>query len=301
MFNQMKTSFVFTALIIVVMTAWAQDFQADFVKSFNAKDTTAQIEILEKWQAADANDPELYVSYFNYYFVRSKQEMIMLEASPTGEQSLSIQDSSGQSVGFLNGGIYYDPVFFEKAIAIIDTGISRFPSRLDMRFGKIYVLGLKKDWDAHTNEIIKAIDDHFADSVQWTWSEGEAVEDRNDFFLSSVQDYQYDLYGTGDTSLLPKMGEIAQAVLNYHPEHVESLSNLSITYLLTDQFDKALVPLLKAEEIRPTDAIVLSNIAQAYFMMENKEKAILYYRKVIEHGGEDIAAFAKDRIKELEK
>ncbi|MEM6347141.1 MAG: tetratricopeptide repeat protein [Bacteroidota bacterium] len=295
----MRTAFVFMLLIIAAFTAWAQDFKTDFVKSFNAKDTSAQREILEKWEAEDANDPELYTSYFNYYFGKSKQSMLILENTPQGEKSLGIQDSTGKTVGYINGGTFFDPADFGKAIAIIDTGIKLFPTRLDMRFGKTHVLGQKGDWNAYTAEIVRSIEGHFEDSLVWTWTEGKLVEDRDDFFLSSIQDYQYDLYQTGEDSLLPKMAEIAEKILSYQPDHVESLSNLSITYLLTDQFDKALVPLLQAEEIRPTDAIVLSNIAQAYLLLEDKENAIIYYQKVAEHGDKDLVEFAEARIKEL--
>ncbi|MEL7534839.1 MAG: tetratricopeptide repeat protein, partial [Bacteroidota bacterium] len=295
----MKTPFVFTLLSLALFAVWGQEFQEDFVKSFNAKDTSAQREILAKWQEADANDPALYTSYFNYYFVKSKQSMIILEDAPKGKESLGIQDSTGKTVAFFNDGVYYDPVNFGKAIAIIDTGISKFPTRLDMRFGKTYILGEKGDWDAFTAEILKSIEGHFEDSLLWTWTEDKLVEERDDFFLSSIQDYQYDLYETGDDSLLSKMAEISEKILSYHPDHVESLSNLSITYLLTEQFEKALKPLLKAEKIRPTDAIVLSNIAQAYFLMEDKESAILYYQKVVEHGDQELIKFAKERIKEL--
>jgi len=297
----MKTSFFLILTFWVAALAWGQDYQQDFVQSFEAKDTSAQRQILEKWQAADANDPELYTSYFNYYFVKSKQEVISLEGSSSGEQGFALQDSTGKAVGYLNSGLYFNPIDFERAIMMIDSGISLFPTRLDMRFGKIYAFSVKKDWDAFTAEILKSIEGHFVDSLIWTWSEGKTVEDREGFFLSAMQDYQYDLYETGDDNLLPKMGEIAEKILGYYPDHVESLSNLSITYLLTDQFEKALVPLLKAEEIRPTDGIVLSNIAQAYFMMEDQENAILYYQKVVEHGDEQLVKFAKDRIQELSK
>lgn len=297
----MKNHLLLLIALLFVQLVWAQDFQTEFVNSFDAQDTAAQRQVLAKWQASDVNDPELYTSYFNYYLQKSQQEMIMMEAMPQGEQSLSIMDSSGQAVGFLNGGVYYNPSDFGMAMAMIDSGITRFPTRLDMRFGKISALGLKKDWETYTAEIIETVEDHYEGKLAWTWAEGEAVEDPENFLLSSIQDYQYDLYGTGADSLLPKMGEISQKILSYNPDHVESLSNLSITYLLTGQLENALEPLKQAEKLRPKDHIVLGNIAQAYYMMKDSENAILYYRKVIKHGDREAVQFATKRIEELKK
>ena len=80
-----------------------------------------------------------------------------------------------------------------------------------------------------------------------------------------------------------------------------SLSNLSITYLLTDQYDKAISPLLKAEKLDPKDYIVLSNIARAYVLKGDKQKAIEYYEKTSKYGDEQIKAFAQQQIEKLKK
>ncbi len=77
------------------------------------------------------------------------------------------------------------------------------------------------------------------------------------------------------------MREIANKVLEFYPNHIESLSNLSITYLLTGEFDKGIESLLKAEKINPKDYIVLGNIAQGYKMKGNKKKAVEYYKKAV--------------------
>ena len=52
---------------------------------------------------------------------------------------------------------YYSEKELQKAFKKIDEGISNFPNRLDMRFGKIYVLGLVENWEDFTAEIIKTV------------------------------------------------------------------------------------------------------------------------------------------------
>ncbi len=94
---------------------------------------------------------------------------------------------------------------------------------------------------------------------------------------------------------------MANAILKHYPNHIESLSNLSITYLLTGEYDKGIEPLLKAEKLNPQDYIVLSNIAQGYKLKGDKEKAIEYYQKTMEFGNEQAKTYAKEQIEELKK
>lgn len=95
------------------------------------------------------------------------------------------------------------------------------------------------------------------------------------------------------------MKRIAETVLKYYPDHIESLSNLSIVYLLQKQYDKALEPLLKAEKLDPKDYIVLSNIAQAYKLKGDNKNAIKYYQLTIKHGDEQAKKYARGQIDEL--
>lgn len=84
--------------------------------------------------------------------------------------------------------------------------------------------------------------------------------------------------------------------MTYNPNHIESLSNSSITYLVEKEQEKALTPLNKAEEISPEDYIVLNNIAFCHKEMNNNEKAIEYYQKVIKYGDKRAIEHAKNEI-----
>lgn len=297
----MKNLPVLIALIISVNFCYAQDYHAQFVKSLQADDTLKQWEILTAWQKADPKSPELYTSYFNYYFQKSKQELIALTGEEPSGERMSFQDSTGQTVGFFGNQTTFNGPVLQKGLDKIDEGIRRYPNRLDMRFGKIYVLGQLEDWDNFTQEIVKAIQYSKQNKNAWYWTNNEKKENGQEFFLTSLQDYQFQLYETGRDVLLKYMGTIANEVLKYYPDHVESMSNLSITYLLTDKPDKAIEILLKAEKISPRDPIILGNIAHGYKQAGNKKKAIEYYKKVIQYADPETAEQAKQHLKELEK
>lgn len=288
-------------VILFTTTAFGQDYKANFDKYYQEGDTTKQLEVLKKWESEDPKNPELFTSYFNYYFLKSRKEALSMSTEEPKGKSLSFQDSTGKTAGYIGSEIYYEPKTFKKAIEKIDQGIKLYPNRLDMRFGKIYVLGQNEDWTKFTDEIVRTIQYSNKNDNQWTWTNNEKKENGKDFFLTSLQDYQLNLYNTGDDDLLVNMRTIALEILEYYPKHIESLSNLSITYLLTGEYDKGIEPLLKAEKIDPEDAIVLGNIAQGYKLKGDKETAIEYYEKVIKYGDERSIAYAKQQIQELKK
>jgi len=281
----------------------AQEYQSDFQKYFQENDTINQLKTLTEWEKSNPKDAELFTSYFNYYFNKSRDEIIIVAAGapPAGEKYLSLSDSSGNYAGFIGSQINYDESYLKKGLDKITEGIDLYPNRLDMRFGKIYVLGQIKDWNSFTKEIVKTIDYSAENNNQWTWTNNEKQKDGENFFLSSLQDYQVQLYNTGNDDLLLNMREIANTILKHYPSHIESLSNLSVTYLLTGEYDKGIEPLLKAEKINPKDYIVLSNIAQGYKLKGDKKKAIEYYEKTIKYGDEDAKTFARQQIEELKK
>jgi len=288
-------------IILIANICFAQDFYSEFADAYHSGDTTKQIEILIKWEKEQPNNPQLFTSRFNYHFNKSRQEVLEIRTDVPQEDGLVIEDSLGNTAGFLGSRILYDQVEVDNAIKYINKGIEKHPTRLDMRFGKTYLYGQLEDWDNFTDEIIKTINYSATKSTPWLWSNDEVKEGDNEFMLASMQDYQLQLYDTQDDNLLKNMRKIAKAILEVYPNHVESLSNLSITYLIFEEFDKALEPLIKAESINPEDHIVLANIANTYKKLENKEKSIEYYKKLLKFKEDGIAEFAQKEIDLLSK
>lgn len=289
------------AIILVTIANWsiAQDFHSEFLNACESNDTTKQIQVLIEWEKTDSSSPELYTSRFNYHFLNSQQEVLELNTEETKGEGLLIKDSLGNTAGFLRNKLIYNLEEIKKSFKYIDKGIEKNPNRLDMRFGKTYVYGQLEEWDKFTNEIIKTIEYSSTKASAWLWTNDEIHEGDNEFMLSAIQDYQLQLYNTGNDSLLMNMRLIAITILERYPNHIESLSNLSITYTLLGEFDKAIKPLIKAESINPDDHIVIANIANTYKMMANKEKSIEYYEKLMKFDIDGIADFAKQQIELL--
>lgn len=299
-----QTTFLLFALTLLINHVSGQTFKQQFNDLVSKKDTAGQRQLLGNWEKTNSNDPELFIAYFNYYVIKSKKEVVALGQNPKGEGVFQIMDqdtTKKEPVGYIYGDIFFDPELLSKGFSWINKGIDTYPNRLDMRFGKIYMFGQLEDYENFTTEIIKTLDYSSINKNKWTWSEDIALDLPKEFMLGAIQDYQVQLYNTENDSLLENMKRIAETVLNYYPDHIESLSNISIVFMLQKQYDKALEPLLKAEKINPNDYIILSNIAQAYKLKGDNKNAIKYYELTIKNGNQQAKKYAQEQIDELKK
>lgn len=288
------------ALFMTCNCGIAQNLRDHFNETMANNDTVARLKILDEWSKTGKDDPELRIAWFNHHFASARVQTLHLGENPQGDDALTVRDSTGSSVSFLSQGqVAYDVKKAELAIGTIDEAISRFPKRLDMRFGKIYALGEMHDWKRFTDEIVRTI--AYSDKIRndWQWTLGKPADDAKNFMLGSIQGYFNQLYETGDDSLMQDMERISETVLKYYPEDVMNLTNLAILKVIGKKYDDALVLLLRAEKLAPADTVVLGNLALVFSEKGEKGKAISYYSKMDEAGNEETKAYAKNRIEKL--
>lgn len=296
----LKPFAITTAFLLASFQLFSQDFASQYKALESAKDTTGQVKLLTAWEATSPKDPELFIAYFNYYIKKSMTEVVSMDPSPKENNTFVVTDTgSGKPVAYLNASVKYNSEVLQKGFEYINRGIALYPTRLDMRFGNIYMLGQAENYPEFTKEIITIIDFDNKINHEWLWKQGEPLEDAKDFFLGSLQDYINTIYETENDNLLPLMRQISEAVIRYYPDHVESLSNIAITYLIAEEYEKALPFLLHAERASPQDIIVLNNIAEAYKRLGDKVNAKAYFEKIIRYGNKDEAREAKQSIKSL--
>lgn len=298
-----KFIFLLLGITGIANLGLAQDYSAEFETAINDNDTIAQKEILQKWEKATPNDADLFPAWFNYYFNKSREEVITLnEGSPLGDRDvLALSDTIGNPVGYIGNNVTYDTKYMDQALKIIEKGIQKYPNRLDMRFGEIYTLGEMDNWKEFAQKIIDAVRYSAINKNNWLWTSDEPVKQGKETFLSALQDYQLQIYNTGNDALIPYMQQIAQEILKYYPDNIENMSNMAIGYLISGEYDKALNYLLKAEKINPKDCVVLFNLAYAYREKNDSTKALEYYNKILKYGDEQQQSQAKDEISKIKK
>ena len=300
----MKILLYSACFFLTSLFAYGQNEWQQYKLLSENKDTLGQRILLENWENRSLNDPELYVAYFNYFVEKSRSEVLVIgqDLKQNAYMVLEIenQDSSKQDrVEYMYRQVSFQEFYTQKAIEWIDKGIDRFPNRLDMRFGKIYFLGLLENYEAFTEQIIQTVDYSAINQNQWLWSENCVLEQPKEMMLGSIQDYQNDLYATSQDTLLYNMQKIAEAVLKVYPDHIESLSNIGAVYFLLGQYEKALTPLLTAYQLNPKDLVVINNIAEIYNELGLNIKAEAYYRLMMKYGDKQDKKYAKEKIKEL--
>jgi tetratricopeptide (TPR) repeat protein len=271
-----------------------------FKKLFKNNDTTKIKTLFVEWEKTNPNDPELYTSAINYYFSNSKKEIVSLDRQQKSKESFQFTDSTGKVAGYINSTWGYNTDKLSKAIKYANTGIEKFPNRLDIRFGKCYLLQQIQDYNNFTKEVIKTVEHSQVNKNNWLWTENKKQEDGEGFMLGTIQTYLKELYDTEDDNLLPNMIQIGEATLKYYT-HIEILSTTSVALMLTKNYDKAIGYLQQAEKLNPKDYIVLNNIAQGFKLKGDKINAIKYYELTEKYGDERAKLQAKQNIKELKK
>ncbi len=285
---------VLLTLALVAITTLGQSqnmFMQECVKMLQHGEIDSLQILLDEWRKAKPDDPELYVCYFNYFINIARTEMMVIsKEKPSSGPYLEIMDSAGQPAGYITTEIVYDDSLLQKAIQYIDTGISLNPDRLDMRFGKIHVLGESNRWHEFTEEILKVLDRSAENGNQWLWSNNQPLDDAKTVMLESIQTYVFQLMTSQADSSLIFVRQISRKVLEYYPNHVPSMSNIAATYLLEGDKEKlpeAINLLHRAEKISPEDCVVVNNLAYAYRQLGDRKQAAKYYKKVLRYCDDD--------------
>ena len=194
----MKTTLITTIVLVFGTTVYGQDYYDKFKNFSTNKDTVGQRNLLQEWEKKNINDPELYTCYFNFYVQKSMSEVIRLDSDPSTGKNLQITDSTNQVVGYIHGETSYNPKYLNLGFEIIDKGIAKFPNRLDMRFGKIHMLGQVNNYDSFTDEIVRSIDYSIKNKNKWQWTLNESVKEPKDFLLDNIQTYINNLFDLGE-------------------------------------------------------------------------------------------------------
>ncbi len=273
---------IYTLLILIVTGLKAQNYSKQFDELLNKTDTIGQSQLLAEWCQHDPTDAELYIAYFNHYTQRSMHEVAVANS-------------------FIYSDIRYSKTFMDSAFMYIRKGIALYPNRLDLRFGEIHMLGEIENFELQADKIIETISHSAINNNNWLWKQDEKIEGGKEVLLSSIQDYQITIFNTNNDSIRNYALEIANGILEYYPDHVESLCNAAVVYSYQKDYDKSLKYLKKALTIDPEDNIIILNLAGLYREMEDYDKSILYYKRSLKFGNEESNNRARKAINEMSK
>ncbi|SFW46616.1 TPR repeat-containing protein [Chitinophaga sancti] len=294
----MTMKHLFTLLLLCSLsttTILAQNYKQEFEKLCEQGDTIKQKKLLEKWEKGRPNDAELYIAYFNFYVSRSKTEIVTKVPHPDADKIPKAKKQAGYT-----SEIGYRAEPLGRGFKYINAGIAKYPDRLDMRFGKVYMLGETYKYAALTQELVNVLNYSTTIENKWRWTDNKFLEKPEEFMLSAIQEYVATIYNSGK-SQADNMKEIAETVLKYYPKHVESLSDLGIVYTMKGDLNMALRYFLKATAIEPKDFIVLNNIANIYNKKKDTTNAVKYYEQALKYGDTEAKELANKELKRLNR
>jgi tetratricopeptide (TPR) repeat protein len=295
----MKKRLLFLTLTLLAAAASAQGYHDKFTILTRQHDTTGIKKLLIEWEKVNPGDPELYVSAVNFYFSNSSRTTASLGREQSGKLNLQLKDSTGRVAGYLNSDQDYRADQLALALKYIDKGIGKFPNRLDMRFGKCYVLEQVGDYDRFTAELIRTVEYSTQNKNNWLWTNNQKKEDGEHFMLETIQHYLKELYDTENDSLLENIRQIGEVTIKYYPNNIEILSTTAVANMLTKNYDLAIGYLKRAEKLNPKDFIVLNNLASGYKLKGDTANAIKYFELTAKYGDEEAKQSARRNIREL--
>ncbi len=277
-----------------------QGYQDRFNDLMVQADTAAQAELLAQWHAAKPGDPEYFISCFNYWIAKSKKDQMPESRRADEDNEIIVADSgaAGKRNAFATAA-KYDMQGVRKGLACINEGIAQNPNRLDMRLGKIYMLGETGSYTELTTETIAAVEHSDQIKNAWLWQNNAPLPKADSVLLAAAHNYMNTIYNTENDSLLPRVREIGEAVLKWHPGHAPTLIDLAVTYIVQADYEPALEYLKQAEKVAPTDITVLNDIAVIYKKMSDYENAKKYFQKMAKYGNEEEKYHANQQLREL--
>lgn len=215
------------------VSAFGQGYIEQFDAALQNRDVALQQKILAEWQAAQPDDRDYYIARYNFYMHRDS-----LLATP------------------------------DSALSVLDTAIVHLPDQLDLRFGKVYHLVMKGQWDAFTDELVAVLD--HSERIQHKWQLGSFQGEGEEFVVVGVQDYLETLFqqipdpnhlSAADSATVLRLRRVAKRMAQVFPENVQALNFLAVSYTLVGDYQKALRYLRRAEAIDPADPVIRQNIA----------------------------------------
>ena len=189
--------------------------------------------VLDRWEQAFPEDPDLLTARFNFYLskaayteVKAKQQDRFLGNRPM----LVLKDSLGNDVNYFQETFYTDSLF-ALASQSMDQAVKLCPDRLDLRFMKITSLvGYEKESpDMATAALSSLIDYNGTAHPAWKFGDEPADED---LFEAGIQEYCASFYAIGTPNSYESFRTLSEKMLKYDPKNPLFLSNIGTYYFI---------------------------------------------------------------------
>lgn len=274
------------------------DWYGKYLDCVRDSDVHAWKAMIEQWEQAEPESPDVYAAWYNYYIKLAMTDVIALTttAPKDNQEALQLTDSTGVVAGYMYGIESYNDSILQIAYQKLDTAIKLFPDRLDLPFGKITMLFRQQLYSEVMQELRHVLDRSEKNGDRWLWTSNQPLDDGEYILKDSMQDYFAQLFDAGQSD---SASQLVEWILQLYPTDIIFRSDKASLLAIAKNYSEALPIYLSIYEDAPDDIIVASNIAHIYYTLGDKESTLKYYNKLVQCGDSEIEAIAKQRIKEI--
>ena len=264
--------------------------------------TLAQ-EQIEAIKLADSTDPDYFILTANMYFQKAQSHFIgMVQGQPTEDSVITLLDSSGNAVGFLDESTSFDNAVLDSGITALSQGLSLHPDRVDCHFGLIHMLEVASRYGEMSDALIAVIKRGIVNGHQWWTLRGQRLEEEpRSYVLENVQSRVRGVIDLNYSGTEGHPAHISELLIECFPESVYGYTNIGALHSMYGRFRESLSYLLRAHAIDKTDPIVIANIAISYERSGQTEEAITYFDLLMKYGDGEQQNFAKQKLSQLKK
>ena len=243
--------------------------------------------LVNRWEAAFPDDPDMTAAKYSYYFYKSATVKIIPLAKERylGRQPVlpPYVDSLGVKRAWFED-TEYDDSLFAIANSAIDRAINYHPERLDLRFVKLnWLMNYEKESPDMTLALLKElVDENYKSSPKWEYP---GMEVTPEVFKTFMQDYCYAFYRIGSEASAEAFKSFSETMLSHHPSDPLFLDNIGSYYLVFKEDTKtALKYYNKVLKKNPDDLTAIRNCILAARRDKNVKLEKKYLPMLVKYG-----------------
>lgn len=223
-------------MLFVCGSVFAQTSSEDFKARYERQtrnvgaDGVGVETIINKWEEAFPDDPEMLVARFSYNYAKSQKiDVVQMSlARYLGQKpTLTLKDSDGQDVNYFEVKTFDDDCF-AAAMTALDRAVELNPNELRYRFLRVTAL---IEYEQGSPDMamtqINGLIEMNAKNVKWTY-DGVPVEKGT--FSDAMTEYSYTLYRLGTDASYEAFRTIAEKMLKQDPNNTIFINNLGSYY-----------------------------------------------------------------------